>query len=148
MKEVNKKMCLAKLFLNNDYNFHELNYNPVNINNKIQTLLKKTNNLNWILNINIKKRFNNIYYNWLLENTLVEKKIIKNWLAQSENENDNLFPIKFNKNIALKLINLSLNGLEKYIKIKLESQYSVKNVDFGFSKIKNFEKAGCSASHL
>ena len=49
-------------------------------NAQIRTTLDKPNSPTWVLDANIEKCFDKINHDWLLENTLMETKVLKSWL--------------------------------------------------------------------
>lgn len=62
------------------------------VNAQIRHLLEKPTSPTWILNAEIEKGFDTINHDWLLENTPMEKKVLKSWLKAGSLERDRLFP--------------------------------------------------------
>lgn len=73
----------------------------------------------WILEGDIKSCFDNISHQWLLDNVLLEKRILKQWLKAGYIENQTLFPTSEGTPqggiISPVLSNLVLDGLESVI---------------------------------
>jgi RNA-directed DNA polymerase len=74
----------------------------------------------WILEGDIKSCFDAISHNWLLNNVLTDKKVLKQWLSAGFVWNKNLYPTMSGTpqgGIASPVLaNLALDGLEKIVK--------------------------------
>mmetsp|Transcript_3032 Transcript_3032/g.1727 ORF Transcript_3032/g.1727 Transcript_3032/m.1727 type:complete len:132 (+) Transcript_3032:2232-2627(+) len=85
----------------------------------------------WILDADIKACFDWIDYNWLLNNILLDKKMLAQWLKCGFIQHRKLFPTKAGTPqggiISSTLANMTLDGLEKVVK---ESCPSRKKVNF------------------
>nr|AOC61645.1 putative reverse transcriptase and intron maturase [Gloeotilopsis planctonica] len=90
------------------------------VNAQIRTLLDKPESAQWVLIADIEKCFNKINQNWLLNHTPMETKVLKSWLKAGYFERLELFPTEESmpqKEVILPtLSNLTLNGLENYLK--------------------------------
>jgi RNA-directed DNA polymerase len=96
-------------------------------NAQIRNLLDKPNSPTWILDATIEKCFNSINHDWLLEHTPMETKVLKSWLKAGYFEGDRLFPTNEGTPqggiISPTLANLTLNGLDKYLKMKFKPKW-------------------------
>nr|AOC61487.1 putative reverse transcriptase and intron maturase [Rhexinema sarcinoideum] len=86
---------------------------------QIRTVFSKKNSAEWVLVADIRKMFDTIDHNWLLENTPVEKKILKSWL-KSGFFAGNEFSLTESGTPQVGIIfptlaNLTLNGLEVFL---------------------------------
>lgn len=99
-----------------------------NANKQIRTLLDKKHSPEWILDADIEKCFDKINHNWLLENTPMETKVLKSWLKAGYLENSYLHDTDEGTPqggvISPTLMNLTLNGLEDYLKNTFKPGYS------------------------
>ena len=97
-------------------------------NAQIRTLLDKRRSPEWILDADIEKCFDKINHDWLLKHTPMETKVLKSWLKAGyfENNNPELFPTEEGTPqggvISPTLANLTLNGLEKYLKTTIQTR--------------------------
>jgi RNA-directed DNA polymerase len=82
-------------------------------------VLCNPNSAVWILEGDIKSCFDKISHNWLLDNVLLDKRILKQWLRAGYIEKQTLFPTSEGTPqggiISPVLANLALDGLEKAI---------------------------------
>ena len=89
-------------------------------NSQIRTLLSRSISPTWILDADIEKCFDKISHDWLLRNTPMETKVLKSWLKAGYIESSVLFPTKEGTPqggvISPTLANLTLNGLEKFLR--------------------------------
>jgi RNA-directed DNA polymerase len=112
----------------NSYGFRPYR-NCWNANKQIRTLLDKTNSPEWILDTDIEKCFDKINHSWLLENTPIEKKILKSWLKAGYLENSNFYDTKEGTPqggvISLTLMNHTLNGLEEFLEKTFKPGYDI-----------------------
>jgi RNA-directed DNA polymerase len=97
-------------------------------NAQIRNLLDKQTSPTWVLDADIKKCFDSINHHWLLENTLMETKVLKSWLKAGYLEGGHLFSTDEGTPqggiISPTLANLTLNGLEKH----LEKRFKPKRI--------------------
>lgn len=81
--------------------------------------LSRRDSATWVLEGDIKGCFDNISHQWLMENTLLDKKILQQWLKAGFWENKRLFPTDMGTPqggiISPTLANIALDGLEKEI---------------------------------
>ena len=79
--------------------------------------LSRKDSATWVLEGDIKGCFDNISHQWLMENTLLDKKILQQWLKAGFWENKRLFPTDMGTPqggiISPTLANITLDGLEK-----------------------------------
>jgi RNA-directed DNA polymerase len=79
--------------------------------------LSRTDSASWVLEGDIKGCFENISHKWLMDNTLIDKKILQHWLKAGFRENKRLFPTDMGTPqggiISPTLANIALDGLEK-----------------------------------
>lgn len=89
-------------------------------NAQIRLLLDKRNSPEWILDADIEKCFDKINHHWLLKNTPMAKNTLKGWLKAGYFEGKHLFETDEGTPqggiISPTLANLTLNGLENYLK--------------------------------
>nr|QWL15192.1 hypothetical protein [Ulva rigida] len=112
-------------------------------NAQLRILLDKRNSPEWILDADIEKCFDTINHDWLLSNTPMAKGTLKSWLKAGYFEGDHLFPIDEGTPqggiISPTLANLTLNGLEYYLKETFPSgkiqKYYPSGYKNGFKKI-------------
>ena len=92
---------------------------------QIRNLLDKPTSPMWILEAHIDKCFDKINYDWLLKNTPMETKVLKSWLKAGYIESSALFPRSQPQGgvISTTLLNLTLNGLENYLKQRFKPGY-------------------------
>ncbi len=78
----------------------------------------------WILEADIKGCFDNIQHQWMLQNVLMEKEILRKWLKAGYIEKRQLFPTESGTPqggvCSPTLMNFTLNGLEKVLKSKFK----------------------------
>ncbi len=78
----------------------------------------------WILEADIKGCFDNIQHQWMLQNVLMEKGILRKWLKAGYIEKRQLFPTESGTPqggvCSPTLMNFTLNGLEKVLKSKFK----------------------------
>jgi len=81
--------------------------------------LARKDSATWVLEGDIKGCFDNISHQWLMDNTLIDKKILQHWLKAGFWENKRLFPTDMGTPqggiISPTLANIALDGLEKEI---------------------------------
>lgn len=81
--------------------------------------LSKPNSATWILEGDITGCFDNISYNWLMENIPMEKRILREWLDAGYVDNGIAYPTKRGTPqggiISPTLANMTLDGLEKIV---------------------------------
>ena len=81
--------------------------------------LSRKDSATWVLEGDIKGCFDNISHQWLMDNTLIDKKILQHWLKAGFWENKRLFPTDMGTPqggiISPTLANITLDGLEKEI---------------------------------
>ena len=98
-------------------------------NSQIRTILDKSNSPTWILDADIEKCFDKINHDWLLSNTPMETKVLKSWLKAGYIESSVLFPTEEGTPqsgvISPTLANLTLNGLEKFLKENFKPGYGI-----------------------
>lgn len=87
----------------------------------------------WILEADIKGCFDNISHNWLLEQVLIDKQVLRKWLKAGYIEKQTKHPTIAGTPqggiISPTLMNLTLDGLEKLLK-KHFTKYKAKSVNF------------------
>lgn len=83
----------------------------------------------WILEGDIKSCFDAISHQWLLDNVLMDKKVLRQWLSAGFVWNNNLYPTRAGTpqgGIASPVLaNLALDGLEKAVKDAVEQRPKV-----------------------
>jgi RNA-directed DNA polymerase len=98
-------------------------------NKQIRTLLDKNHSPKWILDADIKKCFDKINHNWLLENTPMETKVLKSWLKAGYLDNSCLYDTDEGTPqggvISPTLMNQTLNGLEEYLEKTFKPGYGI-----------------------
>ena len=99
-------------------------------NKQIHTLLdKKIHSPKWILDADIEKCFDKINHNWLLENTLMETKVLKSWLKVGYLENSQFYETYEGTPqggvISPTLMNHTLNGLEEHLAKTFKPGYGI-----------------------
>jgi RNA-directed DNA polymerase len=98
-------------------------------NAQLRTLLDKPNSPTWVLDADIEKCFDKINHDWLLENTPMETEVLKSWLKAGYIESSELFPTEEGTPqggvISPTLANLTLNGIEIYLKEQFKPGYSL-----------------------
>jgi RNA-directed DNA polymerase len=81
--------------------------------------LSRKDSATWVLEGDIKGCFDNISHQWLMENTLMDKVILQQWLKAGFMDNKRLFPTDTGTPqggiISPTLANITLDGLEKEI---------------------------------
>lgn len=98
-------------------------------NSHIRKLLDKSRSPKWVLGADIEKCFGTINHDWLLKNTPMETKVLKSWLKAGYLESSDLFPTEEGTPqggiISPTLANLTLNGLEEFLKKKFKPGYGI-----------------------
>ena len=88
----------------------------------------------WIYEADIKGCFDNISHKWLLENVLMDKKVLRKWLKAGYIDSKKLYSTKKGTPqggiISPTLMNLTLDGLEKLIRKKFPKWKSGHKVNF------------------
>jgi RNA-directed DNA polymerase len=101
-------------------------------NKQIRTLLDKNQSPKWILDADIEKCFDKINHNWLLENTPMEKKVLKSWLKVGYLENSHLYDTDEGTPqggvISPTLMHHTLNGLEDYLEKTFKPGYGIRSI--------------------
>jgi RNA-directed DNA polymerase len=113
------------------------------VNAQIRVLLDKPRSPEWVLNVDIEKCFDKINHNWLLENTPMETKVLKSWLKAGcfENHSPEFFfteegtPQGGVISVQQTLANLTLNGLEPYLKTKHKPKRSLCSTGKSYKQI-------------
>jgi RNA-directed DNA polymerase len=86
---------------------------------QIRVLLSRKNSPQWILDADIQKCFDSISHEWLLENTPMEKGVLRSWLRSGFLEGGELFPTEAGTPqggvISPTLSNHALNGLQNLL---------------------------------
>ena len=81
--------------------------------------LSRKDSAKWVLEGDIKGCFDNISHQWLLDNTLIDKKILQHWLKAGFMDAKRLFPTDMGTPqggiISPTLANIALDGLERVI---------------------------------
>lgn len=81
--------------------------------------LSRKDSATWVLEGDIKGCFDNISHQWLMQNTLLDKAILQQWLKAGFMDNKRLFPTDMGTPqggiISPTLANITLDGLEKEI---------------------------------
>ena len=81
--------------------------------------LSRKDSATWVLEGDIKGCFDNISHQWLMQNTLLDKAILQQWLKAGYLDNKRLFPTDMGTPqggiISPTLANITLDGLEKEI---------------------------------
>ena len=87
------------------------------------TILNKGKSPKWVLEGDIKGCFDHISHEWLLENIPMDTEILRKWLKCGFVDTNKLFPTEEGTpqggTISPTLMNLTLDGLEKYIHEKI-----------------------------
>lgn len=98
-------------------------------NAQLRILLDKPNSPTWVLDADIENCFDKINHDWLLRNTPMETKVLKSWLKAGYIESSALFPTDEGTPqggvISPTLANLTLNGLDNFLKKKFKSGYAI-----------------------
>lgn len=111
---------------------HSYGFRPLrdcwDANAQIRYILDKQTSPKWVLDADIEKCFDEINHDWLTENTPMETKVLKSWLKAGFVEGSELFPTEKGTPqggvISPTLANLTLNGLENYLKQKFKHGYA------------------------
>jgi len=91
--------------------------------------LAKSYSPKWILDADIKACFDEIDHNWLLDNILIDKRMLQQWLRSGYFQDMKLFPTKSGTPqggiLSPTLANMTLDGLEEVVKKSCPSRRKV-----------------------
>jgi len=115
----------------NAYGFRPLRSTADGIEQCFKTLARK-DSAQYILEADIKSCFDKISHPWLLENTIMDKEILRKWLAAGYIEKGKLCPTSSGTPqggiISPTLLNVTLSGLEAAVKAATSKYYDKVNV--------------------